>query len=398
MGGVSRTVFLVLLLLSFCVCQISCWNYREINHLNVIVGFGIDQNPPDHNYLVSMELISVKQSSGSIAPGEGGKTSRSGLSSEAVQLTGATISGAFQRLATITGKDVYLGQDKILIISEALARRGIVKLFDYIARSPKIRHEIQLLIAAKARPIDIFRDGGRNCGQIVSLEVARLFEVTHGAGTAKRSKFLTILNDLTNPGRSPVIPIITIESHRSNSNFNINEMAVFKDDKMVGKLDEAESLLFLIAALKANNLILPIAKGECGIPEPLSILVEETGATQKIIARQGKSAVRLDLKMEIQVEESMGTVDLLREGAKEKLQKQLENYFERRVSALIRKAQVYQSDIFGFGNTVSNQKPKLWKKIKGRWAKVYRNLDIEIRSKVRINITGLTQKPITVVR
>jgi spore germination protein KC len=399
MGSVKKTVLLVLLLLNFCVCHTSCWNYREINNSNVVLGFGVDQNPSNSNYLVSMEFISsIKQPSGSIAQGGGGTTPRGGLSSETLQLTGETVSRAFKRLALVTGKAVYLGQDKILIISEALARRGIINLFDFIARNPKLRYEIQLLIAAKVRPIDIFKNVGQDSGRIVSLEIARFFEATEGVSIAKRSDYLTILNDLANPGRNPVIPIITIERDPSNPNFKISEMAVFKRDKMVGKLNEAESLMFLIAALKANNLNVPISKGENGIPVAISIFIEKTDVAQKIIERHGKPALRLDIKMEIQVEENMGTVDLLQKGAKVKLQKQLENYFDRRVSALIRKTQAYQSDIFGFGNTVSIQRPKLWKKAKERWAKVFQNLDIEARSKVRINITGLTQKPITVAK
>lgn len=86
--------------------------------------------------------------------------------------------------------------------------------------------------------------------------------------------------------------------------------------------------------------------------------------------------------------------DVLEEKARKKLAKDTEKKIEENIKKLIKKVQTnYNSDIFGFGNSIKKNMPNEWKKICKEWDEYFPKLDVEVSSEVNITKSALLSKP-----
>jgi spore germination protein KC len=66
----KRAVFLCIFLCVFLLC--GCWNYRDLEDLNIMMGAAIDKNQENGEYKLTIEIINQAQSGGQ-SGGEGGQ-------------------------------------------------------------------------------------------------------------------------------------------------------------------------------------------------------------------------------------------------------------------------------------------------------------------------------------
>jgi spore germination protein KC len=56
----------------------------------------------------------------------------------------------------------------------------------------------------------------------------------------------------------------------------------------------------------------------------------------------------------------------------------------------IEKAKEYDSDVFGFGQSLSRIYPEKWKEIEGQWEDLFRSVQYDVEIKVATKLSGRT--------
>jgi len=146
---------------------------------------------------------------------------------------------------------------------------------------------------------------------------------------------------------------------------------------------------------EAKNGVIALDKKFSGIPVNLSLEVLKSKCKMTPSYVAGKLAMGIDLQMDVAITEIEGTADVIKVEQRKKVEKALEEYMKKRIVNVLGKVQQeYDSDIFGFGKTIRNNMPAVWKSIKGNWDEQFKNLSTEVTVKVNITKTVLTSESI----
>jgi spore germination protein KC len=177
----------------------------------------------------------------------------------------------------------------------------------------------------------------------------------------------------------------------------IGGVAVFKVDKMIGKLSEEEAEFFSFLNPKIKGGVLVINNGSHGNSVNVSLKVLSGKTTVKPIFANGNITMRINIIVDVTISEIGGSEDFIGKSKRVELEKSTENHIEQGISNLIRRVQdQYGSDIFGFGNAVKINMPDSWKNIKNNWDEEFKNLEFETDVSIKIKKSELTSKPIKV--
>lgn len=128
-----------------CTCFLTgCWNYKEVEQLAIVAGVAIDKNGED-KVLITTEIVSVQQ-----------EQKQSILKPEYIQAVGYTFFDAARAMIGVQGKRIYWSHAKVVIISEAIAKKGISRVLDFIDRDAEVREDIWVLLSREESAREIF--------------------------------------------------------------------------------------------------------------------------------------------------------------------------------------------------------------------------------------------------
>lgn len=120
-------LLIIILLLS------SCYDYQELNDINIISSIGIDYK--DNNYEVSLEIVNSEK--------DGSSTK---ISTEIVKGTSDNIANAFNKAISASDKEVYMEHLKLLILSDSVAKEGIDNIIDFTIRDIHLTNNFSIVL------------------------------------------------------------------------------------------------------------------------------------------------------------------------------------------------------------------------------------------------------------
>jgi spore germination protein KC len=360
-----------------------CWNYREISDVSIVHGAAIDKYREKEKYILTTEIIK---------PLAGQKFE---MNTDIVSETGDTIFDAIRNMIIHSAKKPYWSHAKIFIISEDIAKEGVVPILDFIVRDAEVRADIWILISKEKTAKEIL-EGKTKLHATISAHLEDKLKNEKSISKFQAVELHEFLKDLSSEGISPILPVAYVVKKEEDIVPEIYGSAVFKKDKMVGYIDgiETRSMLLIKDELKGGVFVIEDV-GEKNIDVGLEIFKAKTKV--KPILKDGNILMKIDSEIDVGIGEIMGDEDLISEKGREKLKKQAEFVIEKQMKDVIRKAQKeYESDIFGFGSIVHRKMPHVWKKVKGKWSENFKNLETQINVQINIKGSALTSKPIKV--
>ena len=132
-----------------------CWNYREVDTLAIVAGMAIDKDMVTNKYIITTEIITTQaQGVSSI------------ISSELFSSEGDSIFDAVRDLIAKTGLRLFWSDAKVVIVSDSIAKEGIIPAIDWTNRSNFVRPDMWLLVS-----------NGNTAAEILKTKV-KLNEVT----------------------------------------------------------------------------------------------------------------------------------------------------------------------------------------------------------------------------
>lgn len=215
----------------FFICLIfftGCYDYQELNDMNIVSGIGIDYK--DDEYIVSLEMVeSSKEDSGSK------------IETNVINGKDKILANAINQAINNSDKKVYFKHVDLLIISEQLANKGIGDVVDYILRDVTISPSFFTVVAENPEEIlttDIDNDSISNL--IVDT-------IRYNVDASQIDNIDLIVSNITNERKDIALPYIELD----DENVIIDNIAYFKKSKMVGKINNK---IYNFLVLKSNNL------------------------------------------------------------------------------------------------------------------------------------------------
>lgn len=373
-----------------------CWNRIELNELAVSVAMGMDKK--GDQILISHQIVNP-----------GAITTKGGASTSAAPValfkeTGRTVQEADRKMTTKSTRKIYLGQLKILIIGEELAKEGMGEVLDHISRDHNFRNDFSVVVARGTKAENILKIY-TPIEQIPASKMQGSLETSSKAwGATGAIEMDQFMSDLISKGKEAVLTGIKVSGNQElgKSNQNLEEieplaklqftgLAVFKKDKLVGWLNEEESkgYNYTQGEIKSTPVVFPCPQGTKNI----NIEILRTHEDTKFKAENGKPRMDVNIRVEGNVSEAQCDIDLSNTKMIYKLEKLTEKKIKRSITAALKAAQKkFKSDIFGFGDVINRTNPRYWEKVQGNWDKDFQDLQVNVEVKAEILRVFKTKK------
>jgi len=389
----KKWMYVLLLILVVNVIS-GCWSRKELNKLAIVVGIGIDKQ--EGQYLISAQAVN---------PGEIGEKGHGEAPVTTYKIQAPTTSEALRKITTISPRRLYMSHLRVLIIGEDIAKQGMQDILDYFQRSYEFRPDFYVLVAKnhKAKDIlSIFTNLERIPANKIFSSIDTSFKFWAPTTVTYLDEFI---KDMVNPGKDAVLPGIQLLGDEKKGKMKLkveiidsparlfnSSIAVFKKDKLVGWLNEQES--------KGYNYItdnVHMTAGHVELPKGGKAVVEviRSKSTIKAIVKKGKPQIQVKITLEGNVGEVEGSINFLEPKSVQEVEKATEQKVKTKTEQAINKAQKQlKSDIFGFGNAINGEYPKVWESLLKDWDKHFADLPVTVMVDAKLRHIGRINNPV----
>ncbi len=378
---------MMLTLMIFLIMPLSgCWNYREISDMGIVAGAAIDKDPHTGKYLVTVEVVNPSQ-----------QQQETQISSGYFEMEGDTMFGAVRNLIELTGRKLYWGHAKLMIISEEIAKTDMLSVLDFLTRDAEVRNEVWLVIAHGKTAKEILHSQIK-LGNLLSIHLEKVFYAQQNINKFAAVRLYEFIKDLADEGISATAATASIRSAKAGSYPRVYGTAVFKEDKLVGWFngDQTIGMKWLKNEIETGGQFEETVKIN-GKDTKLTLeIYRNKTKVQPLYSADGELTMKVEVLSSIIISQVSRPIDLGDPAVKQQIISATEAQIKKQLQQALNQAQQYQSDVFGFGRTVKLQMPWLWKKIGANWSEIFTDLTTQIDVKVNIEDSGLIYKGIKV--
>lgn len=368
-----------------------CWSAREIEDLAFVMAMGVDTDPQGVRITYQLALS---------APGGGEPGAGGGAQSPVwvTSLAAPSIAEAMLRLPTVLGQEPFTGHTLAVVVGEAYAREGIGELLDFLARDRQLRDRVRLAVAfgtaeevMKAEP------------RIEAMPAEYLFNLLmqgQETGVVPPSGFLGVriafanrpLMQIALPALQPApMPVEERNGEAAAGETKPSEVielkgtAVFRDDRLVGFLDERESRG--VAWLKENMRMTAVSIRR--VEGTITQLANFSSA--RFSVREVDGAIRLHAR--VSQDGNLTQWPHYGQGITHAFLKQIEQDLASEVAAEVRAALAalqgeFNADTIGLGEELRRLRPQYVGLL--NWNESFRELEVDIEVHAAFRRVGLT--------
>lgn len=388
----KKTLSILLILSTIFIT--GCWNSREINTLALAACIGIDK--AENGYRVTEQIINPK----AIASKKSTNESPVIIYTE----TGRDIFEILRRMTTQCPRKIYFSHLRMVVFSEEVAREGIRNIVDFMARDHEFRTDFYFIIA-KGISANAVLNTLSNLESIPGIEMYTSLKSSERVWSpTKAVRIIELVNSITADGKNPVLTGIEIADGDENSDsidvlkksdglkkLKYTHLGVLKDDQLVGWLTEDES--------KGYNYVTGNVRSTVGYiytdtKDKITVETMEAKTNMRALLENGKPVINVDIKVKLEIGNVEGQFDVTKEENLIAVNKLNEERIKKLCDEAVKKVQKdYKTDIFGFGEAIHRQYPKLWKELKSNWDEEFSNLKVNYTVKSEIMRLGQVTKP-----
>lgn len=366
-----------------------CWNRVELNEKAIVAGAGIDKAQEKGKINLTMQVILPGEVKAPAGGGQGGGAEKAVW---VVTSTGRSVFDAVRNFALRSGRKGFWAHAKVIVIGEETAKEGIDKIIDWFEREPEVRRRTWVLVSrGDAKKII---EAEPELEKIQAYEIASLVKASKATSKVPQvnlNEFLGMASSKTTCPFTTGIEEISSEDKKSKT-FRLAGTAVFKNYKLKGWLD----------AYETRGLLWVLGKVVSGIIEVECLLDGEKPTAQEIIRTSSKVKPKIkdgDLTITVEVfeegnigETPIPCADLTKPENIKRIEKRVAEVIKREINMAVKKAQEFNTDIFGFGEAVHRKYPSEWKELENKWDEIFPHLEVTVKVDAKIRRTGLIFK------
>lgn len=376
-----------------------CGNRVEMTELGITTATGFDGQQGD--WTITYQVIIPSAMSSGAGGSSGGGSSQAAVHTFSAH--GKTIREALASSNRENPRKLYFAHTNVLIIGEQAAKAGIEEILDTYYRNPDARETVKVLVAnGEARDylnklIPPEKLPGRALSKILqknkqlssfypSVSVHELaLGISSDSGAAGVPEV-----SITGTDSSSLESASVYQQTSNTSKLKISGLSVFQKAKMVGTLEQNESMG--ISWLTNRIRLTTISYNSKDDTDVSAFLVRN--AKVKVTPVKEALHYTLKVKTKVVVGEFLETTtheDLLKTQSVKKLEQQAEQIIRSQILEGWKAVQRLKVDLVGIGNKIHRKSPKDWKRLKENWPGEIANMDIDIDVKVNLKRPGLFQ-------
>lgn len=366
-----------------------CWDRVEINDLAIVTGAAFDLTD-DNQLELSIQVFIPKSFSSGGGQGGGGSGGGGGPVTILHSHKGANASDAMSKLQGKIPRKIFWGQCKVFIFGKKLAKKGIQKEIDFILRHPQVRERSYLFVSEGKAKREL-----ENQPPLERYSAESIRELSSLIGLQVTTQDMDEL--LTGEGQAALVPIVksqTLDKKKNTSLIypNFKGTAVFRKDKMIGKLSEkaTRGILWLRNEMEAYTVSVK-PKGLSG-----EISLNPVSSHAQIIPKiqNGKWKALVKIDTEGSVIENDTNLLLFSPQSIKRVDQAFEEDIKKRILFTLDEVQhQFKADIIGLGNAFYRKYPKQWKQNKKRWGKLFPEVEMDIEVEGHIRRQGYITEP-----
>lgn len=362
-----RTYLLIIICFFSLFSLTGCNSQNGIESKAYAIALGLDSSDT-HNLKISIQFAVLNSSETSTST-----DNSSSNNSTLISVDCSTIDSGISLMNSYISKQVNLSHCKAVIISEELASKGILDVVYTLMNSVELRPDCNIIISKceaytflensspvfESNPAEYFEanfNSSEYTGYVDNISLSNFYynilnnsseasailsSINTKESQSKGSKNTSVLDDNYTAGGTPIVSKNKVESMG---------LAVFKDDKLVGELNNLETLCHLIVT---NNL----KNATVNIPNPfdtannISFYINMNKKTKNNISLvNGYPYIECEVWVTGNVPTVYSSIDLTNENCLSELNGALSSYLEAHISSyLYRTAKSFNADIAGFG-------------------------------------------------
>ncbi|MBZ4653011.1 MAG: gerBC1 [Peptococcaceae bacterium] len=417
MKGKTRKISFILLFSFLFLFAQGCWGSRETDELAYILAIGIDKGK--ENIIQVTFQIALPRALG--GGGGGGGGGEGGKSTEIVSIEASSLFGALQLANAFVSRDLTFIHNKVVVVSEEIAREGLDKYINPLVRSREIRRN-NFLLVTKGKARDFLEKNQSILEKNPSRQFELLLQAKNFTGFMPFATIQQYHSSLKTPGRQPITALVGVnegkEGKEKEKSFvekierevayipgeiprqggnkaEVIGLAVFNGGKLVGYLNGAETRFYQMVTGDFQSAIFTFPDPQKAGDSFVLVVELKKGRSPAIKATfpQGRPVIEVNLILEGEIFSIQSGINYKRGQKEADLQKFLEDYISQEVRKVIAKTQKeFKSDIFGFGERTRTYfwTWKDWENFD--WLERYPQAEIKVNTRVEIRRTGLMLK------
>lgn len=306
---------------------------------------------------------------------------------ETLVTTARTSKEAKVELSKKTELMMVSGQLRNTLFGVKLARHGLWRHFDTLARDPSISGRVKVTIVNGEAWKLLLRDypDHPRTGQYID----RLLEKESRTQSIPQISVYEFVRNYYDDGIDPIAPIIKTLDHEIEA----DGIALFDDDRYVTKIPLDRSVIFSIlrGVMKRGEMSMDLNPYRNPETDPNEyVMLNSVHCHRKVKVKRtgnGRFAVHIQIDMKGSVQEYTGSLQIFKDRDREQLAHMIERYVAAEAKDMMAFMQKNKVDNAGIGQYVRNSLSfEEWKSL--HWDKVYPEIDISISVKVKIKDYG----------
>ncbi|MDF2962844.1 MAG: hypothetical protein K0S39_4579 [Paenibacillus sp.] len=371
----------MLLLLIMASCSLTgCWSKAELPERGFVMGVAVDQGKERK---ISLTSQIYKPTEAGVA--KGGKHGESYIN---IHTTDDTLFEAVRDITIHLGRRAQWSHMRIIAIGEEVAKTtNLGDLLDYFYRDHEPRLTSPVLITQGSA--QSYFDETPIIEETLSQQLLRAEKTSNTfAGKTIDTTLLTLGQQLKSQVPDAAVPYIYQGEKKTRTVF-VAGVALIRNGKMVKVMPakSTEALLFLLNKYNSGVIEMPCEDKKTGMNES----IEVTAARSKLITDIKGDQVSVQAKINIDAAVGELVCSKVKTAEEEaEFVKRIKQSVIRELEATVKLLKKEKVDVLGIGNKVYSQHPKLWKKLKPRWAELYANVPFSYSVEVTIVTSGTT--------
>lgn len=345
---------------------------NDIMKRAIVLGLGIDLGE-DGEIVVTAEVVS---------PGNGSE--QVGTFSKIVTSGGKTVAEALQNIALKAGKETSLGQCVLLMYGEEFIKTDFSSTAEYFIRSDSFKESV-VVCCCKGRAEEMLNLGDA-LSQSVSIAIADKLKGLSKDVAIPTCDLLTYArsqNELYKTGFLNLVEFVPSQNEsadkpdQTQGYFVFNQIAVFRQNKLVTVLSEEESLGFAILQNEVSGNVFAVTDKE-GKVFTLRANSKDVGIEEK----DGVVTMSVEMQVKLARTDSFGAGGLFTAKTEKEIPKDMLEQVKKQSTELatlfLQKQIEYDFDILGLHETF-RQKEGSTQKVKN-----LKMTDIPVKLKVKV--------------
>ena len=368
--------FVLFVFLMFCSCE----RYgTEVEDMMIIEGIAVDKE--NETFEVTVEMLNNKQSASADASNVGDEMTL------IYSAKGETVAEALRIIINKTGNVPTYIHNKVIILSEDVAKTDITKVLDFFERDYTTQPVTLVCVAKGVKAGEVLK---ANIGKDISKSevLEKILNQSAISSITPETRLIDVINTVLDETACVTLPAVSLENNGETKTFFVEDIAVFNYNNEISYYlgrSSAESFVKLLGELKNGTLV---TQDEMGNKATFIIVEGKTKYKAEVINGIVNYNVKIKMYCDLNAYEG-DKFKTIKNETVEVFKKNIETKTEASLTNLYKTIQINNSyDILRFGRRLLQNDKNAYKLLKSDWQNNFKNSVINVDVEVVIRRIG----------